>query len=47
MLASSPTMRISGMEYTTGTTTIMSRASPGPTSRTSDSVVYAPPEVLK
>src|SRR5215208_5693587 len=47
MLASSPTMRISGSEYTIGTSTRMSSAIPGPTEATSASVVNAPPEVLK
>jgi hypothetical protein len=47
MLASSPTMRISGSEYTTGTSRRTSSAIPGPTDPTSASVVNAPPEVLK
>src|SRR4051812_21479920 len=47
MLASSPTMRISGSEYTTGTSTRMRSAIPGPTDATSVSVVKAPPDVLK
>ena len=47
MLASSPTMRISGSEYTSGMSSMMSSAIPGPTDVTSVSVVNAPPEVLK
>jgi hypothetical protein len=40
-------MRISGTVYTSGTSTSVSRAIPGPTDATSVSVVKAPPEVLK
>ena len=47
MLASSPMISTPGSEYTSGTITRIASASPGPTPITSDSVVKAPPEVLK
>src|SRR5437016_10411613 len=47
MLASSPTISTSGTDQTTGTSTRISSARPGPTERTSVSVVNGPPDVVK